>query len=76
MARSKQAAPLRREPSDLSHEIPKSPDHRLKQANGHAAKSLSKTSNGKPKEPAPQLAQEPAGLPQLVICVGGIYISL
>lgn len=76
MARTKQAAPLRREPSDFEYERPKSSNHNSKHANGNTPKAPFTTSNGKPKGPVPSTAKEQAGLPQLAVCVGGIYISL
>lgn len=71
MARTKQATPLRREPSDFE-----SPSHSLKYANGKASSGPATLSNGKAKGSFVPASQEQAGLPQLLVCVGGIYISL
>ncbi len=71
MARTKQATPLRKEPSDFE-----STSHSVKHANGNTSKVSAITSNGKPKAPFSSATQEQVGLPQLLVCVGGIYISL
>lgn len=81
MARHKQTAPLRREPSDFES------------VNGHALSSDDKSVNGTSsngaivnsavavvkeaaREPPKSQSQEQAGLTQLIICVVGIYVSL
>ncbi|KAL9127504.1 MAG: hypothetical protein Q9217_003634 [Psora testacea] len=63
MARQKQTAPLRREPSDFE------------QYNGGPAYGRAEIGNGVPKGPLPPAAQEQPGLTQLIICVAGIYAS-
>ena len=73
MARTKQAAPLRREPSDLRQELAR---HDVKHANGNIPKNSPTKSNGKSKGADPTIIKEQAGFPQLIICVGGIYVSL
>ena len=75
MARQKQPSPMKRTPSDFSHEPP---DYlsESKIANGHGQNGSLTHSNGKPKEIATPAEQETAGLAQLIICVGGIYASL
>ncbi|KAL8719165.1 MAG: hypothetical protein Q9225_003805, partial [Loekoesia sp. 1 TL-2023] len=86
MARRKQAAPLRRQPSDFDKGPPESPDHGWKKSNGngHISKSasngiLEKTekalSSPRPKDPSPLHAMEQPGLIQLIVCVAGIYAS-
>ena len=77
MARQKQAIPLRREPSDFEN------------LNGHSSdankrKVEQKPSNGLLEKPQSLseaalthvIEDQPAGLLQLLICVGGIYASL
>lgn len=76
MARRKQTAPLHREPSDFDKGPPESPSHGWKNSNGKGPKSTAITSNGKLTSPSVLSNQEPAGLPQLVVCVAGIYVSL
>jgi UDP-galactose transporter B1 len=79
MARTKQATPLRRDPSseyfsrDTSGTPSRSPGSWDKEksnsgANGHKNGSITKSSTPK--------AQTEAGLIQLLIAVGGIYASL
>ncbi|KAL8741527.1 MAG: hypothetical protein Q9190_005870 [Brigantiaea leucoxantha] len=84
MARSKQAKPLQREPSDFSRGPPESPDYGWKQSigngivssNGKLKQSDGTGSNDKAEQPSPLNALEQPGLSQLVIGVTGIYISL
>lgn len=81
MARHKQTAPLRREPSDFEN------------VNGHISISEHKHTSGSStnsvvvesaiavvkeaaREPPKTQSQEQAGFTQLIICVAGIYISL
>ena len=76
MARTKQATPLRREPSDFDKGPSESPSHGWNHAIGNSVKTAPNKSNGKPKAPLTPTTKDQAGLPQLLICVGGIYISL
>ena len=81
MARHKQTAPLRREPSDFEN------------VNGHTSISDDQHTDGSltngvvvesaiavvkeaAREPPKTKSQEQAGFTQLVICVAGIYLSL
>ncbi len=76
MARHKQVAPLRREPSDFEniHGQASGNDSRsVGESIMDGAATVVKDASREPPESAPQ-AQ--AGLIQLVICVGGIYASL
>ena len=77
MARRKQAVPLQREPSDFDKGPPESPNHGWKQSNGNDQASKLSIANG-PFEPEklPPSIIEQAGPLQLVICAGGIYVSL
>jgi hypothetical protein len=71
MARTKQRAPLQREPSDFSHCLPSTPDQGWKKASGDAKANESLSS-----ALAPMVSSDAAGLVQLIICAGGIYASL
>lgn len=70
MARTKQASPLKREPSHSNGLILENDDAGKTQSNGSAQL----------KEPIDKAAEsapaEQAGITQLIICVGGIYASL
>ena len=76
MARQKQAAPLRREPSDFEsmNGHTSTADHR--QANGFLADGAAAVVKKAAREPPESASQEQTGLLQLVICVAGIYASL
>ena len=77
MARRKQAAALQRELLDSNGGLPEPPSQEWKGYNGSVEKSTAITPNGKPKGASTKPIQEPAaGLSQLLICVGGIYVSL
>ena len=81
MARHKQAAPLRREPSDFESMNGHSSSSDYKNASGtftngtitNGAVALVKEAA---REPPKTQSQEQAGLTQLIICVVGIYVSL
>ncbi|KAI4236110.1 MAG: hypothetical protein L6R40_006235 [Gallowayella cf. fulva] len=86
MARRKQAAPLQREPSDLTHGAPEHSDHGWKKLNGNShvpngatngalEKTKSAMSKDRPKEPSPLHALQQPGFIQLIVCVAGIYAS-
>jgi len=76
MARTKQATPLQRKPSDFSQGSNESPSDGWKQSNGDSQKPKSMARNGTVKAPSPEETPEQAGLTQLIICVAGIYASL
>jgi len=77
MARTKQRQPLQREPSDFAQGPPDTPDQGWKHSNGGDQSVISSKANGSIKAVlAPVTTEHAAGLPQLIICVGGIYISL
>ena len=76
MARKKQAAPLQREPSDFNRGPPESPDHGWITTNGEASRAIPAQANEMVREALAPAVSEQAGLMQLIICVGGIYISL
>ena len=65
MARTKAAAPVKRQPSDVMT------DH-LQNGNGHVVDSL----RAERKNVVPEVPSDSAGLATLVMCVGGIYGSL
>ncbi|MCJ1407769.1 UDP-galactose transporter [Ptychographa xylographoides] len=78
MARQKQLIPLQREPSDFSKGPPDTPAQGWRGSNGSSKTiDMSHTNgNGNLKHALePVIVEHPAGLPQLIICVGGIYIS-
>lgn len=81
MARHKQAAPLRREPSDFETMNGHTSGSDNKNANGILADgtlmdSAAAVVNDAARRPPKSQPQEQAGLTQLIICVGGIYVSL
>ena len=77
MARTKQRQPLQREPSDFAQGPPETPDQGWKQSNGTTNSVTPSKANGSIKAAlAPVTTEQAAGLPQLIICIGGIYISL
>ncbi|MCJ1432241.1 UDP-galactose transporter [Xylographa pallens] len=78
MARIKQSTPLQRAPSDFDHGPPEPPSHGWKASNGTSKTTDSTLTNGSVQHALQTIAPEPAaaaGLPQLIVCVGGIYIS-
>ena len=85
MARKKQV-PLQREPSDFSQGPPDSLGRGWKSGtanaksnahlNGNTQKIIPAAINGSLKEIPSLRTAEQAGLPQLLICVAGIYASL
>jgi hypothetical protein len=73
----KQRQPLQREPSDFAQGPPKTPDYGWKSSNGSTNSVTPSKANGSIKTAlAPVTTEQATGLPQLIICVGGIYISL
>ncbi|MCJ1315705.1 UDP-galactose transporter [Xylographa vitiligo] len=77
MARTKQRTPLQRVPSDFDHGPPESPSYGWKASNGTSKTTGAIHTNGSILHAGEIVTHEPAaGLPQLIICVGGIYISL
>ena len=77
MARQKQRLPLQREPSDFSQGPPETANHGWKHSNGFTDSLNPTRANGSITAALePVTIEQAAGLPQLIICVGGIYISL
>ena len=77
MARQKQRLPLQREPSDFSQGPPETPNHGWEGSNGFVDSPSPPHADGSIITAlAPATTEQAAGLPQLIICVGGIYISL
>ncbi|MCJ1284144.1 UDP-galactose transporter [Xylographa opegraphella] len=77
MARTKQSTPLQCAPSDFNQGPPESPSHGWKESNGSSKATDSASANGSISRALEPVASQPgAGLPQLIVCVGGIYISL
>ena len=77
MARRKQAVPLQREPSGFDKGPPESPNHGWRQSNVNGQASKPSMANGTfEPEKLPLSIIEQAGPLQLVICAGGIYVSL
>ncbi|MCJ1399507.1 UDP-galactose transporter [Xylographa trunciseda] len=76
MARTKQSTPLQRAPSDFNQGPPASALHGWKASNGTSIATDSTHTNGSIQHALkPVTAEAVAGLPQLIVCVGGIYIS-
>ena len=79
MARQKQVAPLQRQPSDFSAGPPESPQYGWEDADGKAQELDPTETNGKANEsivPIVPISPKEAGFTQLIICIGGIYVSL
>ncbi|MCJ1474921.1 UDP-galactose transporter [Lambiella insularis] len=77
MAREKQRTPLQREPSDFDKGPPESPDHGWRSTNGSSKHFEHAPPNGSiSRALEPVTSEQAVGLPQLIVCVGGIYISL
>ena len=76
MARQKQAAPLRREPSDFENMNGHSSSSDYKMANGKIANGVVSAVSEAAREPPATESQKQAGLTQLVICIAGIYATL
>ncbi|MCJ1416981.1 UDP-galactose transporter [Xylographa parallela] len=80
MARTKQSTPLQRAPSDFDYNPPESLSHGWKASNGTSKTTDSTHMNGSVQHALQTITPDPpaataAGLPQLIVCVGGIYIS-
>ncbi|MCJ1378001.1 UDP-galactose transporter [Xylographa soralifera] len=76
MARTKQSTPLQRAPSDFDQGPPESPSHGWKVSNGTSKPIDFPHTNGSIQHALELVSPEPAaGLPQLIVCIGGIYIS-
>ncbi|MCJ1387781.1 UDP-galactose transporter [Xylographa bjoerkii] len=76
MARTKQQNPLQRAPSDFDQGPPESPNHGWKTSNGTSKVIDSIHTNGSIQHALePVMTESAAGLPQLIVCVGGIYVS-
>ena len=76
MARQKQKSPLQREPSGFNGEKPMSSGNDWKASNGNGVAKSPRLANGSIKDAIALPTTEQAGLPQLIVCVGGIYMSL
>ena len=76
MARHKQAAPLRREPSDFENIHRDTSSNAQKTVGERIVNSAAAVVEDAAREPPKTTSQAQAGLFQLVICVGGIYASL
>ena len=76
MARQKQAAPLRREPSDFESMNGHTSSHDQRSVNSLIANGAVAVVKEAAREPPKSASQEQAGLIQLTICVAGIYASL
>ena len=76
MARQKQAAPLRREPSDFKSVMRHASKGKVDVGDDktvHNAVAAVKEVN---RESPKSVLQEQAGVTQLLVCVAGIYMSL
>ena len=76
MARHKQVAPLRREPSDFENMNGHAPDKKQETVGELVVNGAATVVKDAAREPPKSTSEVQAGLVQLVICVGGIYASL
>ena len=76
MARQKRRSPLKGESSDISDGKGIFLQNDLRASNGNGALKSPKQANGSIKSALTPPTTQQAGLPQLIICISGIYMSL